>query len=64
MKISIEFTESDPHHTRMSIFINGVNSGSLYMKTDEACSLHQIISLGCMGCDTFHSHGEIAEIDR
>ena len=62
MKIHLRFDDSNPAHTQMTVFINGANCGRLVMRTEEACSFHQILGIGCKHpIDKFVSDGKVAE---
>lgn len=59
MDIHLRADHTTPGHTTFTVFINGANCGQLIMRTGEAASLHQIVSMGCAKfVDKFTSTGE------
>ena len=60
MKVHMRFDDSNPRHTRLTLFVNGGNCGQLVLRTDEATDFHQIIAHGCAkGIDEFLSSGAV-----
>ncbi len=59
MKIHLRIDESNPSHTRFTIFANGANCGQLCMRNEEFHNFHQILSLSMRPpIDTFVSSGK------
>jgi hypothetical protein len=58
MKIHLRIDESNPTHTRFTVFANGANCGTLVLRTDEFFHFHQIVGMGCCkDIDEFISTG-------
>lgn len=62
MKIHMRFDDSNPTHTRFTIFIDGKNCGQLCMGTEESVRFHNIVNDGCIPpFEEFISSGAVSE---
>ena len=59
MKIHLRGDEANGRHTKLTVFLNGMNCGRLIMSEEEAAAFHMIVSGGIDRTqDTFVSSGK------